>query len=241
MTSENISVLLVHGHMGRRAQFDFLLPTLDEAGVEYRALCLPGHEGNVGDFAHSTAAQWQEAYDNALAEMRDRGKVLVVTHSMGGLLALDQAYRAPDEAPDGILALCLPLAVRLTLLGVRLRVASALPPSKNEDERFAAARAMCGVGGINILNSARLIPNTIALLRMIRRSRRTVRGLTLPLTVVNSLSDDIVSPRAIGLATRCGDCVNTVTLSRSTHFRFPDEEKDVICGCLLRCLEDIGK
>ena len=69
--NNDISVLFVHGHMGRRAQFDFLCPALDDTGVAHSTLCLPGHEGTVTDFARSGAVDWRRAYREAVNEQRD--------------------------------------------------------------------------------------------------------------------------------------------------------------------------
>ena len=59
----------------------------------------------------------------------------------------------------------------------------------------AAAKALCGVSGLTPLNACRLLPGALSLLAVMRGARRALPGLRVPLTIINSRSDEIVAAR----------------------------------------------
>ena len=88
-------VVLVHGIRTSATMWRAQLAHLDAAGVPATAVDLPGHGTRMGeDFTLHEALHTIDAAVRAAAET---GPVLLVGHSMGGLLSL--AYTGSDEPP----------------------------------------------------------------------------------------------------------------------------------------------
>lgn len=222
------AVLFVHGFMGSDAQFTAAAAAAEAAGGDTHLLTLPGHGAGVSEFARAARAEWQSAVDSELAALRtDYDRIIAVGHSMGGLLLINSAIDG-GHAPDAILALALPLRISLTRRGIKLRMAAARPAVDGESPDITAARAMCGVGGVSALNSPRLIPNTAALLTMASRTRRRLAALKTPLTVINSLNDELVPPRVLGDVAAALPNATLIRLTDAGHFRYGEAENRLI-------------
>ena len=190
------ALLFVHGFMGTPRQFDPIAKALGErSGAELHRLVLPGHGANIEAFVGEGAAAWQKAVNDALDRLRrEYDDLVLVGHSMGGLLLIRAAVQCPDRIRE-IIAVSLPLSLKLTLRGVRIRLGSMGRDPKDPDTR--AAKEMCGVSGVTPWNSWRLLPNALGLLRVMKEAGAVLPGLTVPLTVINSERDEIVSMRTL--------------------------------------------
>ena len=223
-------VLFVHGFMGGPRQFDRLIAFARERGAFVAAPMLPGHGGDVSDFANASENDWQACVHGALEALRARyDGIVIVTHSMGGLLALREAADNPDKIV-GVLALALPLRIRVTFSALRLWLSVGLFPRRVRHPRIAAARDACTVSGITVKNAGRLLPGALGLLRLAKRARRDIRASRVPLTVLQSPRDEIVSPASAALAQEAGATVRT--LARSGHFWYAQEDIEAVENAL---------
>src|SRR5690606_12315945 len=88
-------VVLVHGIRTSATMWRSQAAWLDERGVTARALDLPGHGTRMAEpFTLDGALR---TIDDAVREAAQRGPVLLVGHSMGGLLSLE--YAGAADAP----------------------------------------------------------------------------------------------------------------------------------------------
>lgn len=229
------AVLFVHGFMGTPRQFDPIAQSLEDTGADLHRLVLPGHERNIEDFAGEDAAAWQQTVDDALDRLRaNYDDLILVGHSMGGLLLIRAAVRCPDRIRE-IIAVSLPLSLKLTFRGIRIRLGSMGRAPKDPDAR--AAKEMCGVSGVTFRNSWRLLPNALGLLRVMGETGGNLPGLTVPLTVINSRRDEIVSMRTLDLVKKKDPRAELLTLERASHFRFPEEETELIAARIRTALD----
>ena len=94
------AVMFIHGIVGTPDHFRNMVP-LEASVPEHWSvynLRLPGHGGNVGDFAHSSMCEWKRHVWEAFAELaKDHEKVILVGHSMGTLFALQLAAENPEK------------------------------------------------------------------------------------------------------------------------------------------------
>lgn len=218
-------ILFLHGYLGNNAQFDLLRQHLaDVPETELQCLALPGHEGTLRSFTCTTAGQWQQAVLERLTELRtEYDEILLVSHSMGGLLAIHAAI-ADARKIRGIVALALPLRLRLTPDTLRIRLGALRPAHPGEDVRIKAARQMCGVSDLRLGNVWRLLPSSRMLLQLIRQTRAELCRLKPKLTVVNSVADEIVSPQTIRFVQKTLPRSKTVLLTQSSHFWYSAAE-----------------
>jgi carboxylesterase len=93
-----IGVLVLHGFTSDIHCVDLLVEPLDKLGVPYRFPWLRGHGTHYKDMVGTTDRDWYEDAENALLDLlQDAKKVIVVGLSMGGLLALELAGRYREE------------------------------------------------------------------------------------------------------------------------------------------------
>ncbi|MGI6315673.1 MAG: alpha/beta hydrolase [Christensenellales bacterium] len=221
---EKTAILLVHGHMGSPRQFRELLPLLP-VGADTVCLTLPGHAADVAAFRTSDRSQWQRAVMETVETLRSEyDRLLLVGHSMGGLLLTLEAIRDPGKIL-GIVALALPLGIRLTRRGIGIRLAALHPPREDEDPDVTAARNLCGISGLIPRHIPGLLPNTLGLMALIRETNRRLPGLNVPMLALQGRRDEIVSPAAVRRACGKNPRITLEMLEGTSHFRYPPEAR----------------
>ena len=191
----NRVIVFVHGYMGSPRQFEALIQKLrGQDTVDMVDICrvvLPGHEATVDQFDSSKASDWQSAVDNALNTLRMQyDEIVLVGHSMGGLLLINSTAKCADNIYV-VFTIALPLHIKLTVKGVAIRIRSATQSTYSKYAK--TAKEMRGVSGITFMNLYRLLPNTLALLKIMNQARNILPTLAIPLIVINSSGDEIVS------------------------------------------------
>lgn len=231
------AVLFCHGFMGSARQFDFLLPVVERCGWIAEAITLPGHGSDIAGFAAANEREWQATVDARIDAMRQTCDALVlVGHSMGGLLLVNSAVRDPSKIA-GVLAIALPLRIRLTWRAAAERLKLLRPERDGEDERIACLRQMGGVSGLTAMNSVRTLPNTIGLLRVMRGTRRALPSLNVPLILLQSGGDEIVSPASERVARKLLPATESVPLPESGHVWYSPADRAQTERMLLTVLE----
>lgn len=217
------AIVMIHGFMGSPAQFNPLLDRLDPADGDLHVLTLPGHEKDLRAFAASGRTEWLEMTQTFVRTLQaSYDELVLVGHSAGGLLAIQAAVQDPRKI-NGIVAIALPLAVRPTLFGLTVWIRTISRPRPDEPAAVTAARNFCGVRGVTLINSIRLLPNTIGLLRLIRQTRLILPQLTNRLMVITSINDEIVSGRSFRQLTRLRPQTTMIQLKTARHFWYPDD------------------
>lgn len=90
-----VSCVLVHGIRTSRTMWRAQLAHLEQRGVPTTAIDLPGHGVHLGE--PFTLAAALDTIDGAVRDAASNGPVLLVGHSLGGLLAT--AYAGAPERP----------------------------------------------------------------------------------------------------------------------------------------------
>lgn len=221
----NVVVLFIHGIMGTPEHFDFLLPLLPE-NWSYRRLWLSGHGKGLAEFNHAAMAQWRAQVREAVVELStEHERLLVVTHSMGGLLALDAASACPG-AVDALFALALPLKILPHPAAGANALKVALGRVRPGDAMAMDAQRCCGVAGDRQLwRYLGAVPRYLELFALSRQVRRALPAPELPLEAWFSSKDELVSVRAAGLlADRKETFVHF--LPNSGHYHYPAQDLD---------------
>lgn len=223
-------VVFIHGHMGSAKQFGAIVSKLRD--VDHICLTLPGHETDVNGFLKTDGTDWQGHVTASLDRLRQEyDDMILVGHSMGGLLSINAAISCPEKI-KAIVAIALPLRIKITLRGILIRVRALSKQTPTEKEEVSAARTLNGVRGITARNAFRLWPNLAELFRIMRHTRRSLPALTVPLVVMHSRNDEIVSGKSPALARKALPSAGIVELVRSSHFWFPEEDVESIVGII---------
>lgn len=222
------AVLFVHGILGTPDHFARFLP-LVPADWSVRSLLLAGHGGDVRAFSRASMAQWQAQVERAVDELcAAHERVYLVAHSMGTLLALQQAVRRPERIA-GLFLLAVPLRVapkplallRLFRLGLDLA-----PPS---DASLAAVRAAYGLTpDRRVWRYLGWTPRYLELFAQIRRTRALLPRLTVPCQVWQSAHDELL-PASAAEPLAALPCARVRTLPASGHYSYtPADERALL-------------
>lgn len=223
VTGADTAVLFIHGILGTPRHFDFLIPLVPR---EYSVinLLLPGHGGTVRGFSHSSMASWEEQVRLAVGELAaSHSRIFVAAHSMGTLLALEQALREPRIR--GLFLLAVPLRLRVR---PRLAVNCAkvfFGRTHGEDPIARAAGECYGIApDRNLLHYLGWIPRYLELFRKIRDTRDLLPRLKTPGAVFLSAWDEMVSPGTLRELTRAKTLCPRV-LPDSTHYYYAPRDR----------------
>ncbi|UCF97314.1 MAG: alpha/beta fold hydrolase, partial [Spirochaetaceae bacterium] len=97
------AALLVHGFPGTPAEMRPLAETLHKNGWTVQGILLPGFGSQFAEILERRHADWIEAVENALKELRQKyTPILLIGYSLGGALSLSAAARLK---PDGLVLL----------------------------------------------------------------------------------------------------------------------------------------
>lgn len=225
-------ILFIHGFMGSSKQFKSIMPLLSDCGAEMRCVVLAGHETLLGEFMKSGAEDWQRSVDDCISELREEfDEIYLVGHSMGGLLAVRSAVKCPDKI-CGIVALGFPIKVHVTYGWLHNAMMAAKPPKEGENPAITAARALSGVSGMNVSGYFGTMPKAFEFFGVVRKSGKEIGRLTVPLTVINSGVDEIVSRKAGRFVKRNLPSAKLIELKNSGHFLFTPEENTLMADAI---------
>lgn len=215
------AVLLIHGILGTPNHFSPFLPLIP-AEYTVHNLLLKGHGGSVRDFSRASMTAWETQVAAALAElMETHKKVYIVAHSLGTLLALEQASHVEGLAGMFLLAVPLRLFLRPALVKTSLKVW--LNRIRPGDAWGLAARDCCSITQErNLLRYCGWVPRFLELFQKIRQVRKVLPGVQAPCRVYLSRKDEMVSPRSARLLA-CNSRFLVQFLEESGHFYYPPQ------------------
>ncbi|WNR44840.1 alpha/beta hydrolase [Paenibacillus roseipurpureus] len=105
--NQETGILMIHGFTGSPSEFRRIGYTLREEGYTIQAVRLPGHGTSPEDMRRTGWTDWYghvlESYDQLAANCK---RVVIMGHSMGGLLALKLAG---ERAAAGVISLATPI------------------------------------------------------------------------------------------------------------------------------------
>ena len=218
-------VIFVHGFLGGPGQFDALVEAVNAQGFAAQTLLLPGHGGRAWEFARHSSREWQAAVDDALRlGLAQYEKVVLMGHSLGGLLSVNASLRAGPA--HGLALWATPLKFRMRLSGLKNDLAVALLPRRLQN---AVARAYVQASNVRVitpLGYLMTLPRMAELPLLMAATERELSKVRGPVLLIQSKGDEIVHPSSIqrlqkGLK---GAEVTCIAQHTSWHAYFPDDE-----------------
>lgn len=225
-------IVCIHGFMGARSQFSPLQALFAPDELDFYFIRLPGHEDSLSALCQSRATDWQSCVSAELDRLKaHHARIVLVTHSMGGLLAMRALAEDPTRA-QALLCLALPLAIKLTWRGMALRLACLFPPAKDEGEELRRMRSLCAPLALHPGNSARLAGPTLGLLKTIRAARSSLQDFRTPCIAVHSDKDELVSERSLAYLKKAPAPITIHYLPKASHYLYATQDWQTIAKLL---------
>lgn len=227
LPGSDCAVLMIHGILGSPCHFDFLMPLIPENWSVYNIL-LDGHGGSAGDFGRSSMKRWKTQVAEQLSLLRQRHeKILIVTHSMGGLFAIQEAVCSPEKIA-GLFLMAAAVTPRVSLRGAISSAKAALGWVSEKDPVTTAMRNDSSVELTrNLFAYIPWIDKFVALLWEARRTCAMVEKLNVPCHAVQSAKDEMVSLRSCRIL-RKNPAIEVTVMEDSGHFGYEGAEKEKV-------------
>ena len=218
--------------MGAHSLFPPMGKRIDGADMFYHIL--PGHETSLADFRKTGAADWQASVDGRLAQLRrEYDRIVLVGHSMGGLLAVCTAVENADKIV-GITAISFPIKISLKREWIALCLGATKPYSEGEDPRVTAARKMAGVKIESVGEYLSTLPQNFEFLKTTKAAQKKLHKLKVPLTVINSVNDEIVNRSATEFIFSQLPDAQIIVQEKSSHYLFDADDETFIVSTIAR-------
>jgi pimeloyl-ACP methyl ester carboxylesterase len=178
--------------------------------------------------------RWQEYVDEKVRNARGKYRnIFLVGHSMGSLLAVHTALKDPENI-RGLFLTAIPLVIRVTYSYFQNQMTIAFRKEHElESPVVSAARRLRSVSAVNPLEYLGGIGRLAELLRKSSEVRGRIGSLQLPVVVVHSENDEIVSGRSLNYVNGMQN-VRIMIAEKSGHFYYAREVKDKMAAELTR-------
>ena len=233
------AVLFIHGIVGTPAHFKDLLPVIPESWSVYNIL-LDGHGGGVEDFAHTSMEKWKSQVStvlNSLLSTHDR--VFIAAHSMGTLLAIEEAVKRPDKV-CGLFLLAVPLVFRVRLRAALGSMQAALGMAKPG----SMAEQIAQDSGVHLSPQLhkylKWLPRFTELTKEALRTHVLLPLVSVPCCAFQSEKDELVGKTSTEILQKQPG-ITTRVLENSGHFSYSPADLALLQAALKEMTAAIGE
>lgn len=218
-------IVFVHGIMGSPLQFEYMIQKLNGA-YSIENLLLPGHGRTMRDFQKSSMTQWQSYVDERIRLLQKTYQnIVLVGHSMGCLLSVQTALSSPQQI-RGLFLTAMPLKIHISFSYVRNSLIAAF--SKNSGNALiAAARKLKSVSVSTPFEYLLAIPRCIELIKKCKITRGLIKELRLPVVVIQSENDEIVSGKSLRYVKEKQNIQAAIVRNAGHYYYPPDAEAQI--------------
>jgi len=218
-------VIFIHGFMGSSKQFNGLVDAAYKQGYSIDTLLLPGHGGSVKKFSEGTYERWQQYVDSEVERFsQDYDRIILVGHSMGGLLAVNTSVKFPEKLSCLFIIACPFILTKFSFYSLKVWVMQAFRRKSNP-------KKAAYINGTSVELTPDLIIGTIKpyfeFNKLQHAARSSLPDVTVPITAVYSSGDELTSMKSLNVlkADLKKAPLNTVILSDSLHAYYTDKEQ----------------
>lgn len=231
------AILMIHGIIGTPDHFDRFLPDIP-SDFSVINLLLDGHGKGVRDFSKTSMKKWEAQVRDAVEELSAYGeKIYIVAHSMGTLLAIDEALK--DPRIKGLFLLAVPLYPRPTRLMLRNAMKVHSGKIDPKDTLLAETVRSCSITHErNLFWYLGWIPRYLELFAKARHVRKGLSMLITPTVAIQSKGDEMVSERAVEELKK-RSLAKVQVLEQSHHFYYPPEDLALLKESFKKFIKEI--
>lgn len=226
-----LGVLVIHGFTSDIHCVDPLVKPLDATDLPYRFPILRGHGTKFQDMDGVTHRDWYEDAENALLDLyRECEQVIVVGHSMGGLVSLELAARHRDKVA-GVVPVSAALRFQDPLAFVTPFIARFVKFWPSPDAYVDA-----GCRKRENRNYPKFATSAFASLWEYSQQVETLLSFVkAPIAIIHSRKDQVVAPVASQIinAKVSSKDKNLVWFEKSGHEMFLDLEADAVVQAVM--------
>lgn len=221
-----VAVLFIHGIVGTPNHFNAFLPLIPDTFSVYNLL-LDGHGKGVKDFSRTSMKKWEMQVASVVEQLSlAHEKIYIVAHSLGTLLAIEQAITYKRVCRLFLLAVPLRISLKSKMFINSSKVY--FDNIRSDDYEALAAKECYGIErDVNPLHYIGWIPRYLELFAKIRRTRKRLHLLNTPCLAYQSKKDEMVSNRSLSLLNQ-NTCIHVHELERSGHYCYHKEDLDFL-------------
>ncbi len=215
-------VIFIHGILEGSMQFRSLAKIAYDEGYSTLVLLLPGHGKKGTDFANASMRKWIIYVNKKIKGMEKKyNNIILVGHSMGGLLAVEYVSHFKTNVTKLIL-IGFPIKIRINpkvLIGAfKISIGRI-----NRRERYVVAecRAM-GVEATKFIECTGWIPRYIELIHLIYHCRKQLKKIYIPMVIIQSYNDEFIC-RKIDKYIKLPN-MSVYNLKNSSHFCYEHDD-----------------
>lgn len=222
----NTAVLFIHGIVGTPNHFREFV-RLIPSSCSVLNLLLDGHGQDAKAFSKTSMKRWEAQVEAAVEELAaGHDNVYVVAHSMGTLLAIEQAIRNPKITQLFLLAVPLKLSLKPRMFRNSFNVH--FNRIRPDDREAVAAKRCYGIeNDRNPFHYLGWIPRLLELLAKMRQTRNQIEKLTTPCAVYPSRNDEMVSRKSVRWLAQ-NPSVSIKELADSSHFCYGEKDFEFV-------------
>lgn len=220
------AILFIHGIVGTPNHFAPFLK-LAPPNMSIHNILLDGHGKDVLDFAQTSMKKWEAQVALAVEELaEDHNEIYIVAHSLGTLLAIEQAVKNPKITKLFLLAVPLKLFLKPKMFTQSVKVyLNKIDPN---DPALTAAKNCYGIAqDRNLLHYLGWAPRFLELFSKIRETRKRLKDIPIPCVAYQSVKDEMVACSCGKLLTRNPN-ITVVQLKNSGHFYYAGEDLSIL-------------
>ena len=190
------AILFIHGIVGTPNHFNDFIPLIPNTFSVYNVL-LDGHGKGVKDFSKTSMKKWESQVSSVVEQLAaTHNQIYVVGHSLGTLLAIEQAVANKKIAKLFLLAVPLRLSLKPKMFINSLKVY--FDKIRPDDLEALAAKKCYGIAkDYNPFHYLGWVPRFFELFAKIRQTRKNIATLNAPCLVYQSGKDEMVSKKSI--------------------------------------------
>ncbi len=224
--NSDTAILFIHGIVGTPNHFNDFLPLIPEHISVYNLL-LDGHGKTVKDFSKTSMKKWEAQVSSVVEDLSlTHEKIYIVAHSLGTLLAIEQATKNNKICKLFLLAVPLRLFLKPKMPINSLKVY--FDKIRPDNFEALAAKKCYGIQkDTNPFHYIEWIPRFFELFAKMRKTRKTIKLLNTPCVAYQSKKDEMVSRRSLKLLEQ-NSCITASELENSGHYYYSEKDFDFI-------------
>ena len=237
ISNANCAILFIHGILGSPDHFNFLIPYIPQ-NISVCNLLLDGHGKGVRNFSQTSMTKWETQVKEKISQLLEKhDRIFIVAHSMGTLLAIQEALQ--NSCINRLFLLAVPISPfpRLRMFSNAYKVITGR--ICENDIHGITAREACSIQpDANIIDYLPWIKRYRELFQKVKQIRTLLPELKTPCIAFQSKHDEMVSFRSVRFLKRHSN-IDVRVLRNSWHNLYCDNDRQIVIDQFTTFMQNI--